>query len=277
MERFGDDEMNRRAELAEQGNREQEALQTELERLARRSMRKRRLTVACLALVFALAMLTGIWLVGRRQGENAGEAERAEIQAQLDELDRKYQELVNNPVVVSPVSPQIDLDVVYSEIKSIGELASVEYLFSDAAKFTDSRYIGGYKLPWTEKSFILKWDGVIKAGIELDQVRISVDRSDEENKMILVYLPKVDILSYEIDDDSVEVVDEKDNIFNNITIEDKVAFDAKTKEAMKTRAIENGLLEKARENAEDILTRLLLGIPAIGEEYTIAFIAPEDA
>lgn len=275
MERFGDDKI--RTELTEQGKRERETLQNELEWLARRSLRKRRLMAACLVLAFALAMLTVTWLVGRRQGKNAGEAERAEMQAQLDELDRKYQELVDNPVVVSPISPQIDLDVVYSEIKNIGELASVEYLFSDAAKFTDSKYIGGYKLPWTEKSFLLKWDGVIKAGIELDQVRISVDRSDEENKTIHVYLPQVKILSYEINDDSVEVVDEKDNIFNNITIEDKVAFDAKTKEAMKTRAIENGLLEKARENAEDILTRLLLSIPAIGEEYSIEFIASEGA
>lgn len=277
MERFGDDDMNRRTELAEQCNREQEALQKEIEWLARKSLRKRRLTAICIVCVLTLASLTAVWLTGRKQGKNMGEAERAELQTQIDALNEQITELVNNPIVVTPITPEIDLDVVYNEIRGIGELASVEYLFSDAAKFTDSKYIGGYKLPWTEKSFILKWDGVIKAGIELDRVRINVDRSDEENKTIFVYLPEVKILTYQIVDDSVEVVDEKDNIFNNITIEDKVAFDAKTKEAMKTRAIENGLLEKAQDNAEDILTRLLLSIPAIGESYTIEFIVPEAA
>ena len=69
------------------------------------------------------------------------------------------------------------------------------------------------------------------------------------------------------------MLDEKDNIFNNITIDDKVKFDAKTENAMKQRAIENGLLEKAQKNAEDILKLLIQADAAVGDNYTIEFVA----
>ncbi len=69
----------------------------------------------------------------------------------------------------------------------------------------------------------------------------------------------------------MEVLNEKDNIFNNISINDKVKFDSKTEEAIKNRAIENGLLEKAQKNAEDILSRLILSDPVAHEEYTVEF------
>ena len=58
-----------------------------------------------------------------------------------------------------------------------------------------------------------------------------------------------------------------------ITIDDKVKFDAKTENAMKQRAIENGLLEKAQKNAEDILKLLIQADAAVGDNYTIEFVA----
>ena len=40
---------------------------------------------------------------------------------------------------------------------------------------------------------------------------------------------------------------------------------------IKNRAIENGILEKAQKNAEDILTRLIQSDPAVSSNYTIEF------
>ena len=85
-------------------------------------------------------------------------------------------------------------------------------------------------------------------------------------------MPPAEILSYSVNSDSVELLNEKDNIFNNISVSDKVGFDAKTEEAMKKRAIENGLLEKALENAKDILQRLIQADPAVNSEYIIEFV-----
>ena len=49
-------------------------------------------------------------------------------------------------------------------------------------------------------------------------------------------------------------------------------FDADTEAAMRQRAIDNGILEKARENAERIIEKLLTANPAVKENYTIVFI-----
>jgi hypothetical protein len=195
-----------------------------------------------------------------------------ELKTLLREQKLQIQELIDTPAMADTVSPKINLGIIYSEINEISELATMEYLFTDAAKFTDSKQFKNWNIPFTEKSFILKWNGVIKAGVKLDLVTIEV--KEDENK-IFVSVPAAEILSYEIDSDSVEVLDEKNNIFNNISVDDKVKFDAATEDAMKQRAIENGLLEKAQKNAENILLRLLQADPAIGSNYTIEFVVSE--
>ena len=256
-------------EIIDTHEEENTGLQKELVRIAKKSKAKRKLIT--IAVVFVLVLLTvgAAWLSGRRQAKENAEAEIAELKTMLEEQEEKIQELIETPIVVSPVNPEIQLDIIYSEIKSISELATMEYLFTDAAEFSDSRQIKSWNIPFTEKSFILKWDGVIKAGVKLDLVTIAVN---QDEKKITVSVPTAEILSYQIDTDSVEVLDEKDNIFNKISVDDKIKFDAATEEAMKQRAIENGLLEKAQANAEDILLRQLQANPAIGTDYTIEFV-----
>lgn len=245
-----------------------ESLQREIIALAKRSRFKRRfLTTAAILLVVLLAML-GAWMSGKSQAKEKTRDEIAELKAEIEAQKETINQLKEAPMVVSPVSPSINLEVIRSEINNIGELATTEYLFTDAAEFSDSKQIKSWNIPLTKKSFILKWSGVIKAGIELDKVTIEVDESE---KKVHVSVPTAKILSYFVDGDSVEVLNEKDNIFNNISINDKVKFDSKTEEAIKNRAIENGLLEKAQKNAEDILSRLILSDPVAHEEYTVEF------
>lgn len=222
---------------------------------------KRRLILTLVFCIFLAALLGWVWFAGRSQASRSAEEEIARLNAYI-------QELVETPVVVTPVSPEINLATIYSDIQAISELSTVEYLFTDAARFTDSKQFRDWNIPFTEKSFMLKWDGSIKAGIDLSSVTLQVS---EEDKTITVSMPSAAILSYEIDNDSVEVLDEQNNLFNNITINDKIKFDAATEEAMKERAVENGILEKAQKNAQDILLRLLTSYPAIGDGYTITF------
>lgn len=99
----------------------------------------------------------------------------------------------------------------------------------------------------------------------MDNIDVNID---VENKEIVITLPQAEVLSYEVDESSIEVLDEKDNVFNSISVDDKVNFDSSTKEAMIQRAIENGLLEKAQKQAEVIIAGLLTGL---AEDYTITF------
>ena len=218
-----------------------------------------RLIGTAIVVVILLITLGIMWLYGYNYSKNKAEKEIEELKIYIDEL-------LNTPVVIDPVTPEIVYTILDSKTTEISELASAEYLFTNAARFTDTKHVAAIFDWMTEKSFVQKWDGVIKAGVVLDDLSVTVI-----NNVITVRLPQAEILSYEIDYDSIEVLDEKNNIFNPISVDDKNNFDEETAEAIKARAIENGLLEKAQKNAENIIASLLLASVENIQEYTIEF------
>ena len=80
---------------------------------------------------------------------------------------------------------------------------------------------------------------------------------NEAEKKITVHIPNAEILSHEVDDESIETLDEKDGLFNKLKVEDVRVFDANSKDAMERRVIENGLLDKALENAKMVIRKLI--------------------
>lgn len=241
-----------------------EAEEMEILREIKKKKLIKRLIVIVVVAVLLAALMGAVWMAGYGVSKDKIDEMNEEIQI----LVNRIEELVNTPGIVTPVTPVIELDVISKEISEIGELATVEYLFTDAAKFTDHKQIKKWNVPLTEKSFTLKWDGKIKAGVDVTEVKIDLD---ENAHKLIVTVPQAEILSYEVDDESVEVLDETNNKFNPITVEDKVNFDTQTKDAMIERAIDNGLLEKAQQSAENIIRNLLMVNPAIGEDYAIEF------
>ena len=66
------------------------------------------------------------------------------------------------------------------------------------------------------------------------------------------------ITGAEIDNDSFTKWDESNNIFNQITIEDLNNAQKEVKEKMYERAIEKGILDIAKSNAETVISEMLL-------------------
>lgn len=190
--------------------------------------------------------------------------------AKIKKLEGEVDRLSDPVAVYEEASKQVDISVINADIQDIGELATVEYLYTDAAKFEDPKKLFGKELPFefTTKSFVVKWDGVIKAGVDITQVTAE---ADDTEKKIIVKLPKATILSNEIDDDSVEVLDEKDGLFNSIKVEDVKSFDAVSKDDMEQRAIDHGILEKASENAKEIIEHLIQNDVTEESGYTVEF------
>lgn len=248
---------------------ENEKLKTELVQLARNNISKRKLRTFLIALLLLSLTFLMAWFYGRNAANKHAKEELENANAQILQLENEIQDMIENPVILEPVAPEIDLDLLRSEIVNIGELATVEYLFTDAARFSDTRQIKNWSIPFTEKSFTLKWDGVIKVGVILEKVSFNVN---EDDKIITVTIPEAQILSYEIDESSVEILDEKDNIFNSISVDDKIAFDESTKAAMIERAIENGILDKAQKNAQVIIKNIICVDPAIEGQYAVEFL-----
>lgn len=232
----------------------------------KRSTRRTLILLLCILLLFA----AGCILTAQHTKKAADEKYRADIEAAQAEAQKwkdDYYDLVDNPVVIEPVTPEVDLSVISSEIKTKGELVTAEYCYTDANRYTDAKEVLGITLPFTKKSFVMKWDGVIKAGIDI--IKASVEK-DEEQKLLTIHLPAPKIISHEILSDSVITVDEKGNIFNPISVDDVNSLYAVSKEAMEQRAQEHGLLEQAESNAQSQLTNFLYKMPDVSY-YTLTF------
>lgn len=252
---------------------EKQELHNELARMARKHKLRRKLISGIILIVVFLVSILSAWLVGsihaKGNTETAVQAQIEELENKLKEKELEIQQIRDTPIVVSRLAPEIALDIINAELNNIGELATVEYVFTDAAVFSDAKQVEkwGWVIPGTTKSFIVKWDGKIKAGIKIDQIKIDIDEAEYK---IQITLPSAEILSYEVY--NMETLDEKNNIFNPISVDDKIQLDAKTEEAMKERAIENGLLDMAQKNAEGVIASLLCVNPEVTGSYTIEFV-----
>lgn len=157
---------------------------------------------------------------------------------------------------------ELDAVVLENQLTGISELASVTYSYTNMAQFRNSSEFYGMTVPFTTKSFILTYDGVIKAGVDLSAAEVRVSGT-----AVTVKLPEAAILSHEIDEDSVEVFDEKTSIFNPFTVKDMAAFQADQKQAMEAKALDKGLLTEAAEKAKISVEALLSA--ALPEGYTL--------
>ena len=158
----------------------------------------------------------------------------------------------------------ITSDLLGQRLQAVQELVSVEYHYTNMGKFENQVDFYGWKVPFTTKSFLVSYDGMIKAGVDLSGAEIAVD---EARKAVTVTLPEGEILSHEIPEESIQVFDETHNIFNPITIEDYTGFTRDQKAQVEQRAIDEGLLTGAREKAREAVETLAALLPGSGD-YT---------
>lgn len=150
-------------------------------------------------------------------------------------------------------------------LKNLGVLETAEYHYSHVETYDSNRNILGFTVPLTNSKFVYSYDGVITAGI--DFARIDIEKN---NKLITVKLPKAEIRSSEIEEDSFKLYDEKNNIFNPISVKDVNDSFADMKKHEEKTAIEKGLLEWANKNAKVVIENFFKNAFEI-EEYEIKF------
>ncbi|MFQ8706798.1 MAG: DUF4230 domain-containing protein [Thomasclavelia sp.] len=160
--------------------------------------------------------------------------------------------------------PKISSTGLTQQLQEIEELATLSYNYTKVGKFSDNLTFNGWDIPLTQKSFLITYDGKLKAGIKMDKIKIEIN-----NNTITVSIPDIEILSNEIDESSIEVYDETKNVFNPISINDYTKFAKKQKESVAEEAIENGLLSEAATKTQNIIKKYLNALPGVNEKYEI--------
>ena len=145
-----------------------------------------------------------------------------------------------------------DRTTVLNRIVPIQELALVKYNYSGVIGYKDFIKVLKINVPLTEKSFLLKYNGYIKAGVDFKNMKVEVSGKD-----IHISLPKPKILDTLIDEKSIKVYNESMNAFNPLTIADYNKAIMKEKETMIGDAISQGILRDATAQAELVLTSIM--------------------
>lgn len=161
---------------------------------------------------------------------------------------------------------EITTDLLASRIASVKKLITTEYHYTNMGAMENHNEFYGWKVPFTRKSFIISYEGVIYAGVNVDETDIKI-----KDKEIIIDLPDAEILSHEIKEDSVTIFDERTSLFNPIQIEDYTSFSSDQKKVMEGKVISNGLLDTAEKNTKEAIKELLMLSPDIAESYTITF------
>lgn len=223
--------------------------------------------VLVLIAVFAVMFILLRWSTGKQD----------EMKQQLDQQQEQleYQNQVITALQGSEQNnnhsvPVITNDTIKQQLNSIRELVTQEYEYTNASRReTDNTWIFGWTQPFSKNSLILTYDGTIKAGIDLSAVEIDVD---DDNRVITVTLPSSKITDNVIPQESIVVVEAKDGLFNEVTLDNYNEFISQEKMVMEQKAIDRGLLEKADEEAKKAVEAFLSVMPGIGngeDEYKL--------
>lgn len=158
----------------------------------------------------------------------------------------------------------ITAETIQDGLRDMGFLLTEEYYFTEVVSYSS---IKKFVIEWsfTESSYLASYDGVVAAGIDCS--RITVEK-DDENKTILISVPKAQARPADIDPNSLVVYSEKEGAGNHISIEDYNNSLIELEKAAEKKAVERGVLDRANANAERMI-RSFVGSLVDLSSYTL--------
>lgn len=164
-----------------------------------------------------------------------------------------------------------DSTTVMSRISHIQELALVKHNYTGVIGFKDYKRILNINIPLTDKYFLLKYNGYLKAGVDFSRIKINA----LTDSMVHVSIPKPEIFDTVIDEGSVQIYNESENAFNPIKISDYNEALSREKNIMISDAVKQGILKDATDQARMVLTAMLEEMGFIDIRITEELIIPQ--
>lgn len=225
-----------------------------------------------IVLFVAIILLVGLyvcaWYLGYARATLKSQNTIAELRVENTQLSGEVTSWKKKALSSGLISAETARAVLLAEYPDETTIVTLVYPYTDCERFASSHQIDDWQVPFTEKAFTMKWNGTVTAGIDLNRVSIKLDKTGEK---LIVTIPKADVIDVQIDKDSFELLDEQNNIFNPISMDDLLKLDMTLEEDIKACALENGLLVTAQQNARIYITDILRSSEEIGSYYEIEF------
>ena len=169
-----------------------------------------------------------------------------DLEKEAKEMAAKIDDLLTEEVTV------FDAGAITEEIRNISELATVEYRYTNVGTLDSAKTFSfiDWKVPFSDKVAIVTMDGTIKAGTDLAQATVTCNELFEQ---------------------SFKVYEEKDSVWNPITLDESNELRVQIKDKARINAINNGVLDEADTRAKQLIQKLIESMPDIKGKYKIEF------
>jgi len=203
---------------------------------------------------------------------NAAVAKQKELEEQLAqqiEMAERNQVIINSLTekqeeaekLIKDTVPVITSELLREQMGPLAELVTEQYIYTNADGMeADQTWIFGWTRPFSSKKIVIKYDGSIRAGVDLSEAVIEVS-----NGSVNVTLPHSRITQNDIPQESISVVELRDGLFNDVTFDDYNEFVSQQKIIMEQKVAARGLLDEADEEAVKIVKSFLEALPGMSE------------
>ena len=151
---------------------------------------------------------------------------------------------------VITLEKEITAEVIQDGLREMGELETEEYYFTEVVSYSSVKKLWRFELGITESSYLISYDGVVTAGIDLRDVLVE---KDEETKHVRITLPAAKITHVDIDPDSFQLYSEKEGLGNPVSVSDFNSSLVELEQAAREKAMDRGILERASTSAEALV------------------------
>lgn len=205
----------------------------------------------CLTIVVAVA-----WQLGRKTPVVAQTLASENVQPTTP----KFQ-----PITVEKA---ISAQVISDGLRELGKLVTEEYYFTDVLSYSSAlKFLGTFNVPFTTSGFLVSYDGVVTAGVDFEKIEVI---KDEDSKLITVRLPAPEIMNVDIDPESFVLHAEKTGLGNPVSVSDFNRSLAELESSAREKAVDKGLLIRAGENAERVISHFVDSLLEPGA-YTVRY------
>lgn len=141
--------------------------------------------------------------------------------------------------------PEIISKTTLEKIINVSDLSTFEAVYNGIAKVVNEEN--------SEKvDYYVSYDAKVKAGIDFEKIEITVDN---ENKVISVKLPEIEITDVNVDITSLDYIFENDKA-NTSTVSEQ-AYKKCIEDVRNESSSENAIYELAEQNAQNIIEALV--------------------
>lgn len=141
-----------------------------------------------------------------------------------------------------------------NKLEELSEISSLKYNYTSVVGIQEHLSFDKLKIPFTEKSFLLQYNGYVKFGTDLSKAKIDIDRKLSH---VSIDLNNCAILDSVVDMNNLTVYDEKWTIFNKLSTQeviDEIAKDQKNKEG---QLLKDGYIEESNSKISVLVREML--------------------